>query len=163
FAPFSVRCWIRSFHGWQFYASYRAWGRRAARLARDLFDPACHRVAVSCGPPHGVHEGARLLALATGIPFVIDMRDAWSHLDRWDESVASPTTPWIARSHEREAVAQAGLIVMNTEPARAVMQRLYPDAADRIMAVMNGYDEDVVLPVVQRDAAFRLAYAGTIY
>src|SRR5262249_14593886 len=107
FAPFSVRCWIRSFHGWQFYASYRAWGRRAARLARDLFDPACHRVAVSCGPPHGVHEGARLLALATGIPFVIDMRDPWSHLDRWDESVASPTTPWIARSHEREAVAQA--------------------------------------------------------
>lgn len=163
FEPFSPRCWIRSYHGWQYYASHRAWGRRAARLAQHLFDPERHRIAISCGPPHGVHEGARRLASATGMPFVMDMRDPWSHLDRWDASVASPTTPWIARSHEREAVAWAALIVMNTDPARAAMQRLYPDAANRIIAVMNGYDEDDALPVAQRDRVFRLAYAGTVY
>ncbi len=162
FEPFSARCWIRSYHGWQYYASHRAWGRRAARLARHLFERDQHRVAVSCGPPHGVHEGARQLALATGVPFVMDMRDPWSHLERWVEPVASPTTPWIARKHEREAVARAALVVMNTEPAADAMRALYPDAVDRIIAVMNGYDDDE-LPVAQRDGVFRLAYAGTIY
>jgi len=163
FEPFSPRFWLRSYHGWQFYASQRAWGRRAACLARRLFDPERHRVAISCGPPHGVHEGARRLALATGIPFVMDMRDLWSHLERWVEFVASPTTPWIAHSHERGTVAQAALIVTNTEPARSAMQALYPAEADRIIAVMNGFDEDDALPPPRRDGCFRLAYAGSIY
>lgn len=163
FQPFSRRTWIRSYHGWELYAAHRAWARRAARLAQRLFDPARHRIAISCGPPHGAHEGARRLSRATGIPFAIDMRDPWSDLERWNESVASPTTPWIARRHERAAVAEAALIVMNTEPARAAMQALYPAAADRIIAVMNGYDEDEELPAAQRDGVFRLAYAGTIY
>jgi glycosyltransferase involved in cell wall biosynthesis len=163
FEPFSRRSWVRSYHGWELYTAHRAWARDAARVARALFDPASHRIAVSCGPPHGAHEGARLLARATGIPFAIDMRDPWSGLERWNESVASPTTPWIASRHERRTVAEAALVVANTEPARAAMQSLHPAAADRIIAVLNGYDEDDALPRAPRDGVFRLAYAGAIY
>jgi hypothetical protein len=163
FDPFSRRTWVRTYHGWELYAAHRAWARDAARLAQRIYEPAAHRIAVSCGPPHGAHEGARRLARATGLPFVIDLRDPWSYLDRWNEPVASPTTPWIARRHEGQAVAQASLVVMNTEPARAAMQSLYPAAAQRILAVMNGYDEEDALPRAPRDGVFRLAYAGSIY
>jgi len=163
FDPFSRRTWVRSYHGWELYAAHRAWARDAARLARSLYDPAAHRIVVSCGPPHGAHEGARRLARATGLPYVIDLRDPWSYLDRWNEPVASPITPWIARRHERQAVAQASLVVMNTEPAGTAMQSLHPDASQRIIAVMNGYDEDDALPRAPRDGVFRLAYAGSIY
>jgi hypothetical protein len=163
FEPFSLRTWVRAYHGWELYAAHRAWARAAARVAQRLYDPALHRIAVSCGPPHGAHEGARRLARATGLPFAIDLRDPWSYLDRWNEPVASPTTPWIARRHERQAVAEAALVVMNTEPARAAMQALYPEASARTIAVMNGYDEDDALPSAPRDGVFRLAYAGAIY
>jgi hypothetical protein len=60
-------------------------------------------------------------------------------------------------------VAAAALVVTNTEPARAAMQALHPGAADRIIAVMNGYDEDDPLPTPKRDECFRIAFAGSIY
>ena len=155
--------WKRAYNGWALYASHRAWARRTARLGRRLFDPARHRIIVSCGPPHGAHEGARRLAQVTGLPFVTDLRDPWSLVERWVDSVASSLTPRIARRHERVTVREATLVVMNTEPARAAMQALYPQQADRILAIMNGYDEDEELPRTPRDGCFRLAYAGTIY
>jgi glycosyltransferase involved in cell wall biosynthesis len=159
----SLRSWARAYHGWVAYAAHRAWARRTAETGARLFDPTQHRLIVSCGPPHGAHEGARLLAQATGLPFVIDLRDPWSLVERWNEHVASPLTPRIARRHERVTVRQAALVVMNTEPARAAMQALYPQEANRILAIINGYDEDEELPRPSRDGCFRLAYAGNIY
>jgi len=163
FQVLSLRSWTRAYHGWASYAVHRAWARRAASLGARLFNPAQHRIIVSCGPPHGAHEGALRLARATGLPLVIDLRDPWSLTERWSESVASPVTPRIARRHERATVRRAALVVMNTKPARDAMQVLYPWQADRILAIMNGYDEDEELPRHPRDGCFRIAYAGTIY
>ena len=163
FDALSARSWFRTYHGWASYAAHRAWARRAAALARRLHRPGVHRVVVSCGPPHGAHEGGRLLARATGLPFVMDLRDPWSLIERWNEAVASPWTPRIAQRHERTAIREAALVVMNTEPARAAMQALYPEHAERILAVTNGFDDDDALPPIAAGERFRLAYAGTIY
>ncbi len=59
-------------------------------------------------------------------------------------------------------MASASLVVMNTEPSAAAMRFVYPDAADRIIAVPNGYDDEPV-PVVPRGRAFVIAYAGSVY
>lgn len=163
FDPLSPRSWIRTYHGWAYYAAHRAWARRAAALARRISEPEVHRVVVSCGPPHGAHEGARLLAKATGLPFVMDLRDPWSLVERWNESVASPWTPRIAHIHERTTVREAALVVMNTEPARRAMQALYPEHAGRIVAITNGFDDDEPLPLGSSGDCFRIAYAGTVY
>ncbi len=42
------------------------------------------------------------------------------------------------------------------------MREEYPERAERMISVMNGYDEEE-LPRVERDGCFRLSYAGTIY
>jgi hypothetical protein len=97
------------------------------------------------------------------LPFVMDLRDPWSLVERWYESIASPFSTWIASRHERHALQQAALVVMNTERARAAMQKVYPAEASRIISVMNGYDEDEVLPSYRRGKRFMLAYAGTVY
>src|SRR2546427_5608238 len=34
------------------------------------------------------------------------------------------------------------LIIANTEHSRDALQAVYPDARERIIAIMNGYDED---------------------
>lgn len=61
----------------------------------------------------------------------------------------------------------AGLVVANTEPAREALVRRYPDAAERMVAVMNGFDEGPLPDAsVGEDTAgerFRLAHAGTVY
>jgi protein-tyrosine-phosphatase len=152
----------RAYYAWAEYRRQSRWAEAAARLGARLLERGVHRAVVSCGPPHMVHEAARRLADAKGLPLVIDLRDPWSLLQRIPEPVASPLWYSLAARYERRAVAEAALIVMNTESARRAMQAAYPAAAERIIAVMNGHDYEPV-PRSRHGHRFTIAYAGTIY
>jgi hypothetical protein len=121
-----------------------------------------HRMVVTCGPPHMVHEAGRRIAARSGIPHVIDMRDPWSLVERLPAATASPLTFRLAERHERAAIRDASLVVANTEPARRALQNRYPGHPAKIIAVMNGYDEERIPPAADT-GRFSLAYAGTIY
>ncbi len=109
-----------------------------------------------------VHEAGRLVATRTGRPWVMDLRDPWSLVERFpSDDIASPLWYRLARRYERPAVERAALIVMNTEPARDAMRRAYPVLAQKIVAIMNGYDDDTTSPGTSR--AFVVAFAGSIY
>ncbi len=160
--PRSVRDIVRA---WLTFVEHRRgvrWAAAARRVGRTLADPSVHLAIVSCGPPHFVHQAAASIARDSGIPFVMDMRDPWSLIQRLPEPLASPLSLMLAARGERRAVARASLVVMNTEPARDAMRLAYPRAAERIIAVPNGHDDDPV-PVLERDPRFVVAYAGTIY
>jgi hypothetical protein len=157
-----LRDYVRAYHAWRDVARDGAWARRAAAAALGLFDVAVHQVVVTCGPPHMVHEAGGLLARRVGVPHVMDLRDPWSLVERRPEDTSSPVWYALAERYERRAVAEAALVVMNTAPAAVAMAARYPAAVDRILTVMNGYDDE--LPVTaRRDDTFRVAYAGTIY
>jgi hypothetical protein len=108
------------------------------------------------------HEAGRQVAQARNLPFVMDLRDPWSLVQRLPEEIASPL--WFRRAthFERRAVARAVLVVANTEPLCLALQGLYPEARARVMTVMNGYDEDP-LPPSRLGRCFTMAYAGAIY
>ncbi|MDQ6828452.1 MAG: hypothetical protein M3081_06250 [Gemmatimonadota bacterium] len=156
------RDFVRTYYAWLEYARTGAWAHDAAELAMRVADPRVHLAIVSCGPPHMVHDAGRRVARRVGRPFIMDMRDPWRLVQRLPEEVASPLWMRLAARHERDAVRDATLVVANTAPLRAAMQARYPDAADRIITVMNGYDDER-LPRTRRDARFTLLYAGTIY
>jgi hypothetical protein len=59
-------------------------------------------------------------------------------------------------------VHAARLVVLNTEPLLRDMQREYPEAKGRMIAALNGADEEV-LPAQRYGRRFTLAFAGTIY
>jgi glycosyltransferase involved in cell wall biosynthesis len=108
------------------------------------------------------HEAGRLLSVATGLPFVMDMRDPWS-LQPWlRESVASPLWYSRARRFELACIEQASLVVANTDPARLALASRYPGASAKIITVMNGSDDDPLPPHRDSDR-FVIRYAGTIY
>jgi hypothetical protein len=153
---------LRGYWAWLDFARGAGWARRAAALAEQIIERGVHEAVITSAPPHMTHEAGRLVSAATGLPFVMDMRDPWSRQPWLPESVASPLWYRRADQYERASVAQAALVVANTETAREAMLKIYPEAHDRIITVMNGSDDDP-LPPHRDDGRFLIGYAGTIY
>jgi hypothetical protein len=138
------------------------WAHAAAAVARELIEPGVHDAIITSGPPHMVHEAGRMVARESRLPFVMDMRDPWSLVERVPEHLASPVWFALAKRFERRAVDDAAIIATNTEPFRRAMSQKYPNARGRIMTVMNGWDEDA-LPPSNHGQRFVIGYAGAIY
>jgi hypothetical protein len=153
--------WKRAFTAWRAHAGDAHWAHRAARVARPVID-ARHAAVVTCGPPHMVHEAGRRLAREFGLPLVVDMRDPWSLVERLPFILASPVWLGLSERFERRVLPKAALIVANTPPAAGRLRAAYPALAERIIAVMNGYDEEA-LPRPTPRTRFVIAYAGTVY
>ena len=167
-----IRDWravARAYFAWSTYRRERRWGADAARVGGALVRQHHHRAVISAGPPHFSHPAVAKMAERHHVPFLVDMRDPWRLVERLPAAMASPVWLTLAAWHERRVVDRAALIVMNTTPACAAMQHRYQDAADRTIAVPNGYDSDAVAwadtpaPVATDRHRFVIAYAGTIY
>lgn len=152
----------QAYQAWARTREDKLWARRAARSAERIAAIASHEVIVTCGPPHMAHEAGRRISLRTGLPLVMDLRDPWSLPRRLPRDVDSPLWFALARRHERRCVEAASLVVLNTEPVREAMARLYPSRADRFLTVMNGHDDEP-LPPPRFGERFVVAYAGGIY
>lgn len=160
--PRTPRDLIRPYYAMLDFDRGDKWADRATSLALQLVQPGVHRAVISCGPPHMVHDAGRRVSAATGLPLIMDFRDPWSFMQRVPEAVAHPLWWRLAERHERRAVAQAELVVANTELARREFARRYPEWRERFLSVMNGYDEDS-LPEPRDRCRFVIAYAGSIY
>ncbi|MFL5539134.1 MAG: hypothetical protein ACJ8J0_09080 [Longimicrobiaceae bacterium] len=156
------RALLRTWRARRSFAEDGAWAHAAGAAAQRLADPARHAAVVSCGPPHMAHVAAARAAARLGLPLVVDMRDPWSHVPALPASIASPAWYRAAARHEREVVRSAAVVAANTLPARDALRLAYPAAAARVIAVMNGCDDEPV-PAAARGERFTVAYAGNIY
>lgn len=156
------RGWMRAYWAALEFARIRAWGDRVIDAASSVFDPCVHRAVITSGPPFMSHDVGRRLSQRYRLPFIMDMRDPWSHVERLAEGIATPAWTRLAARYEAMAVERAALIVANTEVARRQMAETYPLRASDIVTVTNGADDDV-LPAQQRGGRFVIAHAGTIY
>ena len=100
----------------------------------------------------------------TGVPYVMDYRDAWS-LDVFSGRELHALTSRTGR-REQKLVAGAHEIWFVNEPIRVWHEQRFPEAAERMQVVSNGYDEyDAPLRVPVRDdreAGMRFGYVGTL-
>jgi glycosyltransferase involved in cell wall biosynthesis len=161
--PASPRFWMRSYWALVDHRRQLAWARDVERVGRRVLDRATHRAVISCGPWHLCnHEAARRLARRARLPFIMDLRDPWSLPRRINEPIATPVWFSLARHYESRAVHDAALVVVNAEPVERAMRERYPAAADRMMTVTNGYDDDP-MPASRHGGRFTIAYAGGIY
>lgn len=137
----------------------RAMRRRAFDLLRDIPPPD---VVLSTALPFSLHGAARAVARATGALLVADNRDVWADNPyQWRVSFYKA----LARKHEARALAAADLVVSVSEGMSAHYRAAYPDLADRVLTVMNGFDAGAdVAPSYRRvPGALRLVYTGIFY
>lgn len=152
----------RAYYALAWYARDEAWARSAAAIAVRVARDSSYRAVVTCGPPHMIHATGGAVARRLQAPLVLDFRDPWSLVQRLPERFGSTLWWKLADRHERRAVRQASLLVTNTEAHRTALQRRYPEAASRVIAVLNGFDRERV-PPPRPGAGFTLAYGGSIY
>ena len=160
--PRSLRAWIRMHHAWMELSNGERWARDAEAMVARIVANRDISLIVTCGPPHTIHRAGELAHERTGIPWVVDLRDPWSLVQRLPEEFASPLWLAVAARREARALRNAALVVANTQGHANALRARYPSARHRIIAVPNGCDDDP-LPQTRRDQRFVLAYTGTIY
>lgn len=133
-------------------AAERVHARRPVDLVVGSANPH-----VDLAPGHRLHE-------LFGVPYVIDHRDAW-RLDVYSGREVGTDDPRIARL-ETAYVESAHEIWFVNEPIRRWHQELYPQAADRMRVVENGFDPSFapspVLTAPPADRPLTFTYIGTI-
>ena len=154
--------YARAYHVYCEFAKEKAWSRAAAALAQVIARESTHDAIITCGPPHMVHEAGWRVARSIGLPFILDMRDPWSMVRGLPQSIASPLWLRLAAANERIAFERASLIIANTVPLNEAICAAYPHLSERVITVMNGYDEER-LPTSRPTSCFTIAYAGSIY
>lgn len=160
---FTPRGVYRAYRAWRYLRQGRASADHAASLGVSLALSADYRAVISCGPPHWAHVAARRIAREIGRPLVVDLRDPWSLIEGLPEDMASPL--WLRQAEHEEAacVDVAHLIVANTSAHSEALCHRYPWAADRIVTVLNGFDEKVFDVSSEPTDRFVVVYSGSIY
>jgi glycosyltransferase involved in cell wall biosynthesis len=141
---------------------YGAWHGKLVEAALDVHRRRPVDLAVATANPNVDVDAAHQLYLRHGVPFVMDQRDAWT-LDVFEETVT--TDPRILEL-EAAYVRDAAEVWFVNEPIREWHVARYPDAADRIHVVANGFDRDLApqarLEPPAPDRPLVFGYVGTI-
>ncbi len=142
---------------------YNTWIVPAARATGEVHRRTPVDVVVATGNPWSAFAAAWLVNRRHRIPYVMDYRDSWT-LDLFAEADAFPAGH-LARRWERLLLRGAtGAYFVN----RALLEwhaERYPDVADRMGVLPNGYDPDFVGEPSFRppgDGPLRFGYVGTI-
>ncbi len=151
----------------QFPEQYVSWARssiaRAVKLhRREKFD-----AVLATGNPFAAFAAAWAIRRLTGVPYVIDYRDSWT-LDLFSDGPAFPKghPAW---KWERRVIGKSAATVFVNNALREWHAERYPDAADRMLVVPNGWDPDLldVGPeqpgaVLDRRRPLTFGYLGTV-
>lgn len=139
--------------------------RQGMALVRE-FKPD---VIWSTYPIATAHVIASALHRATGIPWIADFRDPMAQ-----DGYPTDAKVWASYLRiEQDAIRRAQLCVFTTPSAARLYQERYPEAAQRIVVVENGYDEESfqgVMPARQAATAtsvparpLLLLHSGVVY
>lgn len=143
------------------------WLPGAVRAGHEANRRAPVDVVLSSSPPITAHLAAGRIAASARVPWVADFRDPWIG----NAFAADLPAPYRAmqRRMERRIVERAARVVLATGRMVEQYAQRYPDLADRLVHLPNGYDlaeleATAAAPAPPREpGTFRLLYAGSLY
>lgn len=154
---------------------YSSWAWASVTRALKLHAKQRFDAVVATGNPFASFGAAWLFNKLTGVPYVMDYRDSWT-LDLFHDEPAFPEGH-IAWAWEKRILSKASAAVFVNEALRGWHAERYPEVADRMMVVPNGWDADVLpktaeepsgerpdeeVPADERPAPLKFTYLGTL-
>ena len=145
-------------------ARFGVWLPGAWKSLRNVLAQSKPDAVMTSGPPHCVHALGLYAKCRHGLPWAADFRDPWV--------VGDPQEHWrsfrvrCARRWERRFLHHADLVICNAPRAQAMLQSAYPDCAEKIVTVTNGFDPEGFperLPRTADRAEISIVHAGEIY
>jgi glycosyltransferase involved in cell wall biosynthesis len=138
----------------------RWWSVTSARYATDVARREQVDVLYTSMSPFESAIAAATAARASGVPWVADLRDPWA-LDEW-LSFPSALHRELETRRMGRRLASASAVVANTEEAASAIGRRFPQLAERMTVIPNGWDaDDFAGPSAPRDDGnFRIVLAG---
>lgn len=132
--------------------------REGLRIAREY---GVDGIYTSVGPYSGVLLGCALKKRLK-VPWVVDFRDPWT--DNAASVWLTKLHYWLECWQERQALAKADAIIVVTPTMRKLLVGRYPDMADRIHIICNGFDSSEIPRVRTRQSQEQLCigYAGRL-
>ena len=144
---------------------YRCWAEQCKAVAERMFLKCQPALVFSTSPPHSIHLVGRRLKERFGIPWIMDLRDAWR-----GHRTARYLTPFhraMADRQYQQCVGRADRIIANTDRLAHMITGHVGGRADRVHVVTNGYDEGLFAAATPRalvvDGAKAIVYAGATY
>ncbi len=141
------------------------WAVHAYRTALKLIkeNPQSRVTVFSTFPPFGAHLAAYWLTRRKKLPWIADYRDPIGDNPIFER--ISPFTKNMYRRAERIFVRSADFTIANTDAVQDKLKENYPDRADRIELIWNGFDPEERLPALPISSPDRkiLAHVGELY
>lgn len=142
---------------------YHSWGMAAVAKALRMHAKQKFDVVVATGNPFAAFAAAYLINKLTGVPYVVDYRDAWT-LDLFEDKPLYPAGHG-AWGWEKRVLNKASAVIFVNEALRHWHAERYPADADKMMIVPNGWDQDVLEEGVAPHKSvrpLRFSYVGTL-
>jgi glycosyltransferase involved in cell wall biosynthesis len=148
---------------------YAPWINPAVARARELHAAAPYDLCLATGNPHAAFAVAWHLHADAALPYVIDYRDSWT-LNLYDDAPAYPDghPAW---DWERRVLDNASRATFVNEPLREWHMNRYPEVADRMLVVENGWEPSLLGDVLalqphsfsgKGDRPLQFGYLGTM-
>lgn len=142
---------------------WKSWSLGAIPAGLRLIRQHQPAVIWSTYPIATAHRVADQLHRLSGIPWVADFRDPMAQ-----EGYPEDPRTWAAFERiERSAVAKAACSIFTTRGAARMYRSRYPESAQRIRLIENGFDEESFTGIVGGEPLIRgtttLLHSGLIY
>lgn len=144
--------------------TYGPWKKPLEKAAWEIHQKDPVDLVVASANPNVDFTVADHLHKRAKVPYVMDYRDAWM-LDVFDGGMLHPEGSRVAKL-EKRLLAKASEVWFVNEPIRKWHQDRYPEVADRMHVVSNGYDPDLAptgqVAAPPADKPLTFGYIGTV-
>lgn len=136
----------RDLYNWRenrkFPEQYVSWAKSATKQALAQHREHKFDAVLATGNPFSAFASAWWFHKRTNVPYVIDYRDSWT-LDLFDDKPAFPPghPAW---KWEKRVIGKAANTIFVNNALRTWHAERYPNAADRMLVVPNGWDPELL-------------------
>ncbi|MBU5613385.1 glycosyltransferase [Geomonas azotofigens] len=141
------------------------WIPFAVRLAAQRYRKAPFDVIFSTSPPESPHLVAALLKRKFGVPWIADFRDGWLFEPLKPPECYQGLHGKLLKALEGVVVAGADRVIGVTAPIAQDFRDRYPEHAQKVAVLTNGYDHAEIDGVERRrreDGVFQITYTGAL-